>query len=360
MQYFNFSAGPSTLFPEVIEQIKNDIGNWNNTHCSVFEYGHRTPEFTAFAKQMEQDLRDLLNIPDDYAVLFLHGGGRGGFDTVPLNMPQKHKKALYLISGHWSRESAKQAEKYIEVKNAAYVDDQFKRTKNDWTAESADCDYVYYCSNETIEGIETFDPPVISPNAYLVCDMSSDILSRPVDVSKFDVIYAGAQKNIGASGVAIYIVKKSLLGFAAPYCPEIFDWKINYENDSMYNTPATFSWYTCALTFQHLKKQFGNLANLEQVNINKANHFYNYLDQQDYYSNRVDPAVRSRMIVSFTTGNAELDTLFVQQAKQAGLLSLKGHRVYGGLRAAFYNAVSFEAVKALIAFMQDFAQKNPK
>ncbi|RIY34134.1 phosphoserine transaminase [Psittacicella hinzii] len=357
MKYFNYAAGPSALFPEVVDQIKQELCNWQNTHSSVFEVSHRGAEFMAFAQNMEKTFRELLGIPEDYAVLFLQGGGRGAFDAVPLNLPLKHKRALYLTSGHWSRQPALEAKKYLEVKIAELVDQNFKPTKLDWTEETKDCDYVHFTANETIEGIENFTPPKVSPGVMVVADMSSDILSRPINVSDYDVIYAGAQKNIGCSGVTIYIVKKSLLGNAAPYCPTILNWDVYYKSDSLFNTPATFSWYTCGLTFNHLKEKFGNLSNLEKLNIRKAEKLYNYIDSEDFYTNKVDPSIRSRMNVSFTTPSEELDAKFVQEAKEAGLSGLKGHKVFGGLRASTYNALPEEAVDALIDFMKSFATK---
>lgn len=362
MKYYNFCAGPSALFPEVINQIESELHNWNNTHSAIFEISHRSAEFMTFAKQMEQDLRDLLKISDDYAVLFLSGGGRGGFDSVPLNIPQKHKKALYLISGHWSREAAKAAKKYLHVVTADTVDSNFNPLdKLDWTAETSDCDYIFLCSNETVDGVENFQPPKVAPRCLVVADMSSDICSREFNVNDYDIIFAGAQKNVGAPGVTIYIVRKSLLNQAQSYCPDVLNWSLYANSDSLFNTPASFSWYTLALTLAHIKTKYGNLAQLEQFNIKKANKFYNYLDNQDYYHSKVKAEhIRSRMTISFTTGNEELDALFVKESKAAGLNYLKGHKVVGGLRAAIYNAIPEEAVDTLVTFMQDFAKKHPK
>lgn len=357
MKYYNYAAGPSALFPEVVEQIKSELGNWANTHSSVFEISHRGTEFMAFAKDMENTFRELLKVPDDYAVLFLQGGGRGAFDAVPLNLPLKHNRALYLTSGHWSRQPALEAAKYIEVRTAELVDKDYQPTKLDWTQETQDVDYVHFTANETVEGIENFTVPKVSPGVLIVADMSSDILSRPINVSDYDVIYAGAQKNIGCSGVTVYVVRRSLLGHANKFCPAILNWQIYAGSDSLFNTPATFSWYTCGLTFKHLKNTFGNLENLEQVNIRKVNKLYDYLDSQDFYVNKVNPAVRSRMNVSFNTPSAELDAKFVKEAQEAGLYYLKGHKVIGGLRASTYNAVSEEAVDALVQFMKLFADK---
>ncbi|RIY33976.1 3-phosphoserine/phosphohydroxythreonine transaminase [Psittacicella gerlachiana] len=357
MKFYNYSAGPSALFPEVVEQIKHELGNWQNTHSSVFEISHRGPEFMKFAKEMENTFRELLQVPDDYAVLFLQGGGRGAFDAVPLNLPLKHKRALYLTSGHWSRQPALEAQKYLEVKTAELVDKNFQQTKIDWTEESKDCDYVHFTSNETVEGIENFNPPKVAPGVLVVADMSSDILSRPINVNDYDVIYAGAQKNIGCSGVTVYVVRKSLLGHASKICPAILNWETYHNSDSLFNTPATFSWYTCGLTFKYLKDTFKDLANLEQVNIKKASKLYAYLDSEDFYQNKVPQNLRSRMNISFNTPNEELDAKFVQEAKEAGLYYLKGHKVIGGLRASTYNAIPEEAVDQLISFMKVFADK---
>lgn len=358
MKYVNFSSGPSALFPEVIAKIAQDIGNWNDTHCNAFEVSHRGPEFMELYRQMLTDLRKLLNIPDNYTILFLQGGARGQFAGVPLNLPNKSGKALYLNSAHWSETAAKVGAKYREVTSMRLTDAAGNLVKTDWTAESEGMDFVHYCSNETVHGIEIADYLTVAPGVPVVCDMSSNILSRPIDVTKFDVIYAGAQKNIGASGCTLVIVKKELVGHAHPLCPDVFDWAVQEANDSMINTPSTFAWYTCALTFKHLLEKFGDLATIEQRNIAKAELLYSYLDQSSFYNCKIVPATRSRMNVVFTTPSEELDALFVQQANQAGLKYLKGHKVVGGLRASIYNAISLEDVQLLVDFLAAFEKAN--
>lgn len=358
MQYVNFSAGPSALFPAVIAQIKAELGNWQDTHCSEMEVSHRGAEFMQLYHGMVADLRSLLHIPEDYAVLFLQGGARGQFAGVPLNLPRNNGKALYLNSGHWSRTAAKIASKYTQVTSMELTDANGNLSKLDWTAESADMDYVHYCPNETVNGIEVADYLQVAPGVPVVADMSSNILSRQIDVSKFDVIYAGAQKNIGASGVTLVIVRRNLLGHAHQFCPDFMDYTVQDANESMINTPCTFAWYTCALTFQHIIKTFGGLAQLEENNIAKAQALYDYIDSSKFYSNHVAPATRSRMNVCFTTPSPELDAEFVKQASAAGLKYLKGHKVVGGLRASIYNALTLEQVQYLIEFMKEFEAQH--
>lgn len=354
---YNFSAGPSALFPAVVDQIKNDLGNWNGTQSSVMEVSHRGADFMQLYHDMVAEFTKLMQVPDTHQVLLMHGGARGTFAGIPLNHPRKFNKALYLTSGHWSRTAAKEAQKFIEVVSAELTDKQGRITKLDWTAETKDVDYLHYCMNETVDGVEIFDELVVAPGCELVVDMSSNILSRPVDVSKFGVIYAGAQKNIGASGVTFVIVKKSLLNQAQPNTADILNWTIASTNDSMINTPCTFAWYTCELTFKHLLKEFGSTEALAAYNKEKADLVYNYIDESNFYLNEILPGQRSRMNVVFKCPTPELDALFVSESNAAGLKALKGHKVVGGLRASIYNANGLDAAQALVDFMKSFAAK---
>lgn len=357
--HYNYSAGPSSLFPEVVETIKAELGNWNNTHCSIMEISHRSSEFMDLYHSMQVYLRLLLGIPDTYEVLFMHGGARGQFAAIPLNMEKEYGKALYLNSGHWSRQAATEAKKFTEVIERNLLDKTGHELDIDnWYDLTSEVDYVHFCANETCDGIEIFNKVPVASHARVVADFSSTILSRPIKVSDFDVIYAGAQKNIGCAGLTIVIVKKELLNHTNPICPDILDWTKAAKVESMLNTPATFSWYSCNLTFMHLLKEFGDLTTLEQRNITKASKLYAYIDNSKFYTNRVVPKHRSRMNVVFQTPAADLDTLFVKEATKQGLRGLKGHKVVGGLRASIYNAIGLEAVDALIEFMTNFENQH--
>lgn len=359
MKTYNFSAGPSALFPQVVQTIKDELFDWQGTGSSVFEISHRSVEFMDLYRKLIDSLRQVLNLNQDYEVLFFQGGARGQFESIAQNLKLVNNKALYLISGHWSRTAAKLANKQVpqlEVVTMDLTNSNGKLVKRDWTKESENMDYVHYCMNETVDGIEIFDDLQFNPNTVLVCDMSSNICSRPVDMSKFDVVYAGAQKNVGISGLTLVFVKKSLLGHSKAL--EVLNWDIASKNDSMINTPCTFAMYVCYLTVKHLLDNFKNLETLGNYNQEKAQELYDYLDSSSFYTCKVDKSARSKMNVCFTTGSDELDTKFVADAKAQNLKYLKGHKVVGGLRASIYNAVDLEAVRTLISFMKKFAEQN--
>lgn len=355
---YNFSAGPSIMPEEVMKYAQNEFLDYQGIGSSIMEISHRSQEYIKMAQEAEKDLRDLLNIPDNYKVLFLQGGGRGQFAAVPMNLLTGTGKADYITTGNWSEDAFKEAQRYGDVSRikADYTNQDGKVTVNYELGFRDDVDYVYYCANETVCGIEMFQLPEVGDRT-LVADISSNFLSKPMDVSKFGLLYAGAQKNVAPAGLTIVIVREDLIGRAKSYCPSIFDYKIEADKESMFNTPPTFCWYMAGLVFKWLKKQ-GGLEQVEQNNIVKAKYLYDYLDSTDFYESRVAPEVRSRMNVPFFLKNEELNQKFLAESKAAGLTSLKGHRILGGMRASIYNAMPFDGVKALVAFMEKFAREN--
>lgn len=356
---FNFCAGPAMLPEAVMQQAQQEFLDWQDLGVSVMEMSHRSPEFMAMASQAEQDLRDLMEIPDNYKVLFCHGGGRGQFAAVPLNLLDDKLDADYLLTGQWSKSAVVEAKKHARIAETNILTKTAEgkiavQPVTDWQI-NAGAAYVHYCPNETIEGIEIFDIPETGV-VPLIADMSSTILSRPIDVSKFGVIYAGAQKNIGPSGLAIVIVREDLLGKARKAIPMISDYKILAESGSLYNTPPTYGWYLAGLVFKWLKEQ-GGLVEVEKKNIAKSERLYDFIDNSAFYSNNVDKSVRSRMNIPFTLANDDLNEAFLTESKEAGLMTLKGHKLVGGMRASIYNAMPIEGVQALIDFMSEFEKK---
>lgn len=353
----NFCAGPAALPLEVLEQAQKELVNWQEAGLSIMEMSHRSPEIVAIAKEAENDLRELLSIPENYAVLFLQGGASTQFSAIPLNLSQKGDVADYVNTGQWSKKAIKEAKRLAQVNVAASSEDTNFTTipAFDTWQLSDNAKYLHITPNETIGGVEYFWTPDV--NVPIVADMSSTILSREIDVSKYGVIYAGAQKNIGPAGLTIVIVRKDLLGQAREDIPTMLDWNVAAENDSMYNTPPTYSIYLAGLVFKWLKAK-GGVAAIEQINRKKAEKLYSYIDASDFYANPVEKASRSLMNVPFTLAKPELDKQFLQEADAAGLLNLKGHRSVGGMRASIYNAVSEQAVDDLLAFMDAFAKKN--
>lgn len=355
---FNFSAGPAMIPQAVLEQAQGELLNWQGLGTSVMEVSHRGKPFMEMIAQAEQDFRQLYNIPSNYKVLFLQGGARGQFAAIPMNLIGEKGKALYLIGGHWSATAAKEARSFCEIDEINILSDseELKVGKLDFSDIAEQYDYVHYCPNETISGVEIFQLPQVG-NAVLVADMSSNILSREIDVSKFGLIYAGAQKNLGPAGITIVIVREDLIGKACKATPSIWNYAIQAKSDSMINTPPTFAWYLCSLVFKHLLVT-GGIKAVAERNQAKAQLLYDYLDQSQFYRNTVAKANRSLMNVTFTTGNDELNAKFVAEATACGLQALKGHKVLGGMRASIYNAMSIEGVQALIAFMQKFEAEN--
>lgn len=355
---YNFSAGPAGLPKAVMEKAQQEFVEWNGLGTSVMEISHRSKEFIKVAEEAEQDLRDLLNIPDNYKVLFCQGGARAQFAAVPLNLLGSSKKATYIDAGYWAESAVKEATKYCEVDAFVAKTERDGKTAvlpaSEWDIAS-DAAYVHFCPNETIDGIEISELP--QTDKPIVADMSSNILSREIDVSKYGVIYAGAQKNIGPAGLCIAIVRDDLLELASELVPSFINYKVLAEKDSMFNTPPTFAWYLSGLVFKWLKEQ-GGVAEMEKTNKEKASLLYNQIDGSDFYINNVHDANRSRMNVPFQLAKPELDGLFLEQAEQRGLVALKGHRAVGGMRASIYNAVPLEGVQALVKFMQEFEAQN--
>ena len=354
---FNFCAGPASIPESVLAEASEQLMDWQGRGLSVMEMSHRSDEMVGIAKEAEADLRELMGISDDYAVLFLQGGASSQFSAVPLNLMGEGKVVDYVNTGEWSKKAIKEAKRYAKVNVVASSEDTNFTTIpafDSWNL-SDDAAYLHYTPNETIGGLEFFWTP--DSKVPLVADMSSTILSRPIDVNKFALIYAGAQKNIGPAGLTIVIVRKDLLGKASPITPTMMDYKTAADNDSMYHTPPTLAWYLAGLVFKWLKAQ-GGLEAMERINRRKAEKLYSYIDASGFYSNPVEVASRSLMNIPFVLADASLDKAFLAGAEEAGLLNLKGHRSVGGMRASVYNAVPEEAVDALIAYMKDFAQKN--
>ncbi len=354
---YNFSAGPAALPEVVLQQAREEMLDWHGCGMSVMEMSHRGKEFMSIAEAAEQDLRDLLAVPDNYKVLFLQGGASSQFAMVPMNLLRGKQAADYINTGAWSKKAIAEAKRFCSVNVAASSEAENFTTvpdQSDWQT-SPDAAYLHYTPNETIGGVEfPFIPD--TGDVPLVADMSSTILSRPLDVSRFGVIYAGAQKNVGPAGLTIVIIRDDLIGETLPGTPAMFDYKIHADAGSMYNTPPTYSWYLAGLVFQWLKQQ-GGLAAMAEINQRKADKLYAAIDQSGFYSNPVDPACRSWMNVPFTLANPELDQTFLNEAAEQGLVTLKGHRSVGGMRASIYNAMPEEGVDALIAFMAEFERK---
>jgi len=355
---YNFSAGPAALPEAVLKQAQDEMLDWHGSGMSVMEMSHRGKEFMSIAAEAEADLRELMSIPQNYKVLFLQGGASAQFAMVPLNLMGRTGKADYLKTGSWSKKAIAEAKRYgdVTVTVDTAVDGKFTTVPAADLNLSADASYVHYTPNETIEGVE-FPYVPATGEVPLVADMSSTILSRPVDVSQFGIIYAGAQKNIGPAGLTIVIVREDLIGQTLDGTPTMFDYQTHADNDSMYNTPPTYGWYLAGLVFKWLKSK-GGLAGMAEINARKAQALYSAIDNSGFYANPVDPACRSWMNVPFTLANPELDDAFLKGASAAGLKTLKGHRSVGGMRASIYNAMSEEGVKTLIDYMAEFERSN--
>ena len=365
MRVFNFSAGPAVLPEEVLQTAAAEMLDWQGSGMSVMEMSHRGKEFISIYEKAQANFRALLDVPSNYKVLFLQGGAIAENAIVPMNLLDGKSVADYVNTGEWSKKSIKEAKKYCTVNVAASSEDQgftYVPTQETWTL-SASAAYVHVCTNETIVGVEYHWTPETG-DVPLVADMSSHILSRPVDVAKYGVIYAGAQKNIGPAGLTIVIVRDDLLGKALPVTPSAFDWKQQADNDSMLNTPPTYSIYVAGLVFEWLLAK-GGIAAIETHNIAKAGLLYDYLDQNgDYldqsgfYINRVRKQDRSRMNVCFSLKDDALDDAFLKGAEARGMVQLKGHRSVGGMRASIYNAMPMEGVRALVEYMNEFEKRN--
>ncbi len=357
---FNFSAGPSMLPLPVLEKAASELVCYGESGMSVMEMSHRSPDYEAIIEKAEADLRKLMQIPDNYKVLFMQGGASTQFACVPMNLIKKTGKADYIVSGQFSGKAFKEAQKYGDVVCVATTkEDNFDHvpvvTKD---MIRPDASYVHMCFNNTIYGTK-FDYIPDTGDIPLVADMSSCIISEPVDVSKFGVIYAGAQKNMAPAGVTLVIVREDLLGDVLDYTPDMLNWQLMADNGSMYNTPPCYAIYVAGLVYEWIES-IGGLEKMKEMNEKKANLLYDYLDSQDYYIAPVKKNSRSMMNVTFVTGDADLDKKFASEAAKAGLKNLKGHRSVGGMRASIYNAMPYAGVEKLVEFMKEFAKNNPK
>jgi len=356
---YNFSAGPAVLPEEVLKEAAEEMLDYKGTGMSVMEMSHRSKAYDEIIKEAEKDLRDLMGIPDNYKVIFRQGGASLQFAEVPMNL-MKNGKAAYIITGQWAKKAAAEAEKYGEVvRVASSADKTFSYIPDCSDLDiPEDADYVYICENNTIYGTKYKTLPNTKGH-ILVADVSSCFLSEPIDVSKYGVVYGGVQKNVGPAGVQIVIVREDLIadGPAFKQCPTMMDWKIQAENDSLYNTPPCYGIYICGKVFKWIKK-LGGLEGMKAHNEKKAKILYDFLDSSKLFKGTVVPKDRSLMNVPFVTGNEELDKKFVAEAKAAGFENLKGHRTVGGMRASIYNAMPIEGVEKLVAFMKKFEEEN--
>ena len=359
---YNFSAGPAVLPAEVLQQARDEMLDWHGSGMSVMEMSHRGKEFMSIAAKVEADLRELIGIPGNYKILFLSGGASSQFAMVPMNLLRGKKSASYVNTGEWSKKAIKEAKRYCTVNIAASSEDAnftYVPPQDAWNIDP-DAAYLHYTPNETIGGVEfNWIPDLtrLNTDMPLVADISSTFMSRPLDITRFGLIYAGAQKNFGPAGLTVVIVREDLLGTTLAGTPTMFDYKIHADNDSMYNTPPTYPMYIAGLVLEWLKKN-GGLAAMEKINIAKAKLLYDMLDTTDFYHCPVAKSDRSRMNVPFTLKDASLDEAFLKQAKSRGLIQLKGHRSVGGMRASIYNAMPLEGVAALVEFMKEFASNH--
>ncbi|MCH9697653.1 MAG: 3-phosphoserine/phosphohydroxythreonine transaminase [Gammaproteobacteria bacterium] len=355
---YNFSAGPSTIAESVLKKAQAEMLDWNGCGASVMEVSHRGKAFVSMAEQSEQRMRSLLDIPDNYRVLFLQGGATTQFAMIPMNLLHEKKSAVYCNTGAWSKKAINDARNICEVRIATDRDDGLYNTIADQDAWSIDPNaaYLHYTDNETIHGVE-FGYIPDSQGLPLVSDMSSNMLSRPIDVSRFGLIYAGAQKNMGCAGITLVIVRDDLLGKALPNTPSMLDYKKHADQGSMLNTPPSWSWYILNLVLEWIESQ-GGVSGLAEMNQTKAETLYKTIDGSDFYSNPVEQNYRSRMNVPFLLGDSDLEPVFLKEAADTGLDGLKGHRAVGGLRASIYNAMPLTGVQTLVEFMREFERTH--
>jgi len=374
MRPWNFSAGPATLPLQVLQQAGAEITDWQGSGMSVMEMSHRGKHFMRIYHEVQASLRELLAVPDDFVILFMQGGAQGQNAIVPLNLIARSSthKADYVLTGNWANKSYQEAQRYGDIAIAASSGTATVMdgaTQEPWTwyprpeqwRVRADAAYLHLCSNETIGGIEFTDWPDMrelgAPDTALVVDMSSNILSYPVDFSRLGLLYAGAQKNAGIAGITIVIARRDLLGHALPHCPSVFDYANVAQNDSMFNTPPTYAIYLAGLVFQWVKAQ-GGVAHMQEQNTAKAQALYRYLDSTRFYLSKVHPGSRSRMNIPFSLHDETLNDDFLSASEAAGLLALKGHKSVGGMRASLYNAMPMQGVQDLIAFMKDYERRH--
>lgn len=355
---YNFSAGPAMLPEDVLRQAQTEMLDWHGKGMSIMEVSHRGPEFTEVMTQAESDLRELLAIPTNYRIIFFGGGATSQFSMVPLNLLRKSQTADYVDTGQWSQKAIMEAKRYGNIQiptKSEKTPKVYIPAFNTWSLNDK-ADYLHYTPNETIDGVEFHWIPDTG-DVPLVADMSSTILSRPLDVSRFGIIYAGAQKNYGPAGLTLVIIREDLIAEPMLATPILYQYRIQVENNSCYNTPPTYSWYMAGLVFAWLKKQ-GGLKVMGERNQRKAQKLYDYIDSHSFYSNPVDPSCRSWMNVPFSLSDDKLDADFLKEAEAVGLMNLKGHRLVGGMRASIYNAMPEAGVDSLIAFMDTFAGRH--
>lgn len=358
MRAYNFCAGPAALPTAVLEKAQAEMLDWHGKGLSIMEMSHRSKDYVAVAEKAEADLRQLMNIPENYKVLFLQGGASLQFSAIPLNLLGKNTKADYIHTGIWSEKALKEAKRYGDihtVEAGISIDGKLAISEQSQWNLSHDAAYVHYADNETIGGLQFAGIPEVG--ASLISDLSSSILSAPIDVTKFGLIYAGAQKNIGPAGLTLVIVREDLLDQAKPEIPSILKYSAQAKNDSMVNTPSTYAWYLSGLVFEWLLEQ-GGVDVMHKINLEKSNLLYGYIDSSEFYANPIAVPNRSIMNVPFTLANPDLEKLFLKEAEENHLLNLAGHRSVGGMRASIYNAVPLAGVQTLVSFMDDFAKRN--
>ena len=358
MRVYNFSAGPSMLPEEVLKKAQSEMVEYGSSGMSVMEMSHRSKDYDDIIKGAESLVRELMNVPDNYKVLFLQGGGSSQFTMVPMNLGNKNKKCDIVITGQWAKKAAQEAERYIEVNRvASSADKTFSYIpKLDKQSFSKNADYFYICMNNTIYGTKYNTLPDTG-DIPLVADISSMVMSEVIDVSKFGLLFAGAQKNLGPAGVTLVIVREDLIGNQMDITPTMFNYQIHADNNSLYNTPPTYGIYVLKLVLEWIKEK-GGVAALQKINEQKAKILYDYLDSSELFKGTVVKEDRSLMNIPFVTGNEELDAKFVKEAKEAGFVNLKGHRTVGGMRASIYNAMPVEGVEKLVEFMKKFEAEN--
>lgn len=358
MTVYNFAAGPATLPLEVRQTIERELYDWEQMGCSVMEVSHRSAEFTAMADENEALLRELLSISDDYAVMLIPGGARMQYAMLPMNISSSNGKAVYAISGHWGKQAIKEAARFCQAVSTAAIDDSSYRDIPAYDASQldSDSDYFHYTSNETLEGVQWQALPN-SNGIPLCCDMTSDLLTRSIRVDDYAMIYASAQKNLGIAGITLVIMRRDLIGRSVNLLPTMLNYQTYAETRSFYNTPPTFPWYVMLQVLRWSKAQ-GGIAALQAMNRRKSDKLYRFIDRSDFYSNKVNPQVRSEVNVPFYLQDEKLNQTFLKQSSAAGLKALKGHMAVGGMRASLYNAMPEQGVDALLEFMQEFENKH--
>lgn len=356
---YNFSAGPSMLPESVLRKAADEMLDYQGSGQSVMEMSHRSKVYDGIIKEAEALLREVMNIPDNYKVLFLQGGASSQFAMIPMNLATKSGKADYVITGQWAKKAYKEAARYCDAKAVASSEDKTFSyiPKLDPATFTLDADYFYICMNNTIYGTVYHELPETG-DVPLVADISSCILSRPIDVSKFGILYAGAQKNMAPAGVTVVIIREDLIGHEMDITPTMFNYKIHADNGSMFNTPPCYTIYMAKLVLEWIKNEIGGLDKMYELNLKKAELLYSFLDSSEMFKGTVVPEDRSLMNVPFVTGDADLDAKFVKEATEAGFVNIKGHRSVGGMRASIYNAMPYEGVEALVNFMKKFEAEN--